>query len=194
MDSKKKKRIFKIFNYFIFILVAFFALSILFSKFSMGGLRFLTVQSGSMEPAVKMGSLVVVKNQKEYKTDDIITFHSTSTTKETTTHRIVDIIDDDGVEKYQTQGDANGTPDGILIPRGRVVGKVTSNVPYLGYPIAFSRTLPGLVILVIIPAMIIIYEETGNIKKEIQKYLKQKKKNKPTTKSAEPSAKGDKNE
>lgn len=172
----KKNKIIKVVTYLIYVLLIFFTLSAISSKISAGGLHFLTVQSGSMEPTIKMGSLVIVKKQTDYKVDDIITFYSTSKSKETTTHRIVNLVQDQ-VLKYQTQGDANGTPDGILIPKTWVVGKVISHVTYLGYPISFSRTLLGLVILIVIPATIIIYEEIKKIKKEWAK-LKQEKKNK----------------
>jgi len=37
------------------------------------GLRTFVVQSGSMEPAIKTGSLVFVKPQSDYQVSDIIT-------------------------------------------------------------------------------------------------------------------------
>ncbi len=165
----KKVNYWQIITYIIYALVIIFAISAILSRFSVGGVRLLTVQSGSMEPAIKMGSVVFVKAQDNYKIGDIITFRTSASLEETTTHRIVDVIEEDDITYFQTQGDANGTPDGQLIPKDWVVGKAKFAIPYLGYPVAFVKTLPGLIILVIIPAIIIIYDEILNIKKELAK-------------------------
>ena len=62
-----------------------------------------------------------------------------------------------------------------------MIGKVISKIPYIGYPISFTRTLPGVIILIVIPATIIIYEEVGNIRKEWRKRKKVKNNQKITT-------------
>ncbi len=172
----KKINYWQILTYTIYVIIVIFAISAILSRFSIGGIRVLNVYSGSMESAIKMGSVVFVKSQDNYAKNDIITFRTSASLKETTTHRIIDIIEEDGVVQFQTQGDANGTPDGQLTPKDWVMGKVKFAIPYLGYPVAFVRTLPGLIILVIVPAVIIIYDEILNIKKEL---AKRKKKNKP---------------
>ncbi len=168
----KKINYWQIITYIIYVIVIVFAISAILSRFSIGGVKLLTVQSGSMEPAIKMGSVVFAKSQNEYLKNNIITFRTSASLEETTTHRIVDTIEEDGVIQFQTQGDANGTPDGQLIPKDWVVGKAKFAIPYLGYPVAFVKTLPGLIILVIIPAVIIIYDEVLNIKKELAKRKK----------------------
>jgi len=55
------------------------------------------------------------------------------------------------------------------------VGKVELSIPFVGYPIAFAKTLPGLIVLIIVPGTIIVYNELLNIKKEIIELLKKKK-------------------
>ena len=47
-----------------------------------------------------------------------------------------------------------------------IIGKKIAAVPYLGFPISYAKTTPGLILLVIIPAVIIIYDEMQKIKKE----------------------------
>ena len=66
-----------------------------------GGYRVFVVQSGSMEPAIKTGSIVVVVPKKEYKKDNIITFLADphldlKDIKSTITHRIISVHDDEG--------------------------------------------------------------------------------------------------
>ena len=56
-----------------------------------------------------------------------------------------------------------------------IIGKEIVAVPYLGFPVGYAKTTPGLILLVIIPAVIIIYDEMQNIKKEIQKKIDYRK-------------------
>lgn len=170
----KKTDFFKIMSYFVYAIVIVFAFLAISAKFSLGGIRLLVVQSGSMEPTIKTGSLVITKAKDAYQIGDIITFRSSQNSQETTTHRIVD-------EKYQisgkvfiTQGDANDSPDSGQLTSERILGKTITDIPYFGYLVSFTRTLPGLIILIIIPATIIIYDEILKIKKEI--ILKRKEK------------------
>lgn len=124
-----------------------------------------------MEPAIKVGSVIIVKNQKEYQVGNIVTVKAERNTKDTFTHRIAEIIEDKETNKisYRTKGDANEEPDGEPITSKRVVGKVVLSIPFIGYFVAFAQTRAGLIILVIIPAALIIYSELANIKNEILK-------------------------
>jgi len=71
----------------------------------------MVVQSGSMEPAIHTGSVVMVKPASDYKIGDVITFGEVSKTKAPITHRIYDIKVVDGNPVYITKGDANNAPD-----------------------------------------------------------------------------------
>jgi signal peptidase len=53
-----------------------------------GNFKVLTVLSGSMEPNIHTGSVVVVKPTKDYKIGDVITFGPYTKTQTPTTHRI----------------------------------------------------------------------------------------------------------
>lgn len=101
---------------------------------------------------------------------------NTEKPQETTTHRIVGVEYQGNNIFFATQGDANGSPDLTKTILSQIVGKVIFKIPYFGYVVAFSRTLPGVVILIIIPATIIVYDEINKIKEEIKK---RKKKAKP---------------
>lgn len=147
------------------------------------GLRTFVVQSGSMEPAIKTGSLVFVKPQSDYQVSDIITakLDTNSDIKNpatTVTHRITDINTDDGNISYVTKGDANQSPDMNPRPKDMVIGKVILTLPYLGFPVGFAKTQTGFIIMIVIPATIIIYGELLKIKGEIVAIIKNKKNSK----------------
>ena len=166
----------KIISNTIFALVIVFALLIIASSLSIFGTRMFVVKSGSMEPEIHTGSVVFDKTAKEYKVGEIITF-KVSNSKDTVTHRIDEVrMDAEKKVFYQVKGDANNAPDQDLVSKENVVGKVSFTVPYLGYLVAFIKTLPGLIIFVIIPATIIIYQEITNIHSEIRRLREAKKK------------------
>jgi len=161
-------------SYIFYGLLILFALVIIFSKFSVGGIRLFAVQSGSMVPTIRVGSVVFVKPRNEYRKDDIITFYNSAFKKETTTHRIIEIKEKFGSVFLRTKGDANNAPDSDLVPLDRVLGKAMFSIPYAGYLVAFIRTLPGLIFLIIIPAVLIIAEEILKIKKELYLWKRRK--------------------
>jgi signal peptidase len=171
MINWKKIKIWPIVTGIIYLIVIVFAITALMSKFSIGGIKLFTVQSGSMEPAIKVGSMVVTKSQDTYQVSDVITFKDREDAQKTTTHRIVG-KEDTGIIRYTTQGDANDAADSNQVLPPQIIGKVIFKIPYFGYPVAFARTWPGVIILIIIPATIIIYDEVGNIRKEWRKRKK----------------------
>jgi len=127
-----------------------------------GGWKLFTVQSGSMQPAISVGSLVLVKPAGEYAVDEVITF---KTGPAPTTHRINRI--EAGV--IITKGDANDTPDSEPVRPENIIGKVVLSLPYAGYPVTFAKSKEGFLLLIVIPATLIIYSEILNIKNEIKK-------------------------
>lgn len=130
-----------------------------------------SVVSGSMEPTIKTGSIVFVKPVKQYSVNDIVTMKS-SEPRKTVTHRIITKIVKNGRVSYETKGDANKSADTQELLSQNIIGKVFLTVPYLGYPIGYSKTLPGLIFMIIIPATIIAYGELMNIKNEALRLLK----------------------
>ena len=163
---KKLKRVGKIIYWFILAGLGLVAIFVGISVLNLpGGYKLFTVQSGSMQPAFKIGSLVVVKPAGEYVIGDVITFKNAPPT---TTHRIQNISE--GI--YTTKGDANDAPDSEPARREQILGKVVLAVPYAGFPVAFAKSKEGFMLLIVIPATIIIYGEILNIKNEIKKLKK----------------------
>lgn len=164
--------------YYIFVgFIAFIALLLIVSVFPIpGNYKVLTVLSGSMEPKIKTGSVVVVKPAKDYGVGDIITFGKISKTETPITHRIKEVKLSEGNTVYVTKGDANESADPKEISKNEVIGKTLFSVPFLGYAIAFAKKPVGFMILIIIPAIVIIYDELKKIWQEILKMKKKKEK------------------
>jgi signal peptidase len=172
------KKIFKTIYYIIFAFIVLIALLLIVSVLPItGNIKFLTVLSGSMEPTIKTGSIILVKPASDYKIGDIITFGQITKTTPSTTHRIADIKVVGGQPVYITKGDANNSVDTREIQKSDIIGKMIVKIPYLGYVIDFVRKPIGFMLVIIIPAVVIINDEIRKIWKEIMK-LKNKKKEK----------------
>ena len=156
----------KVINISIFVLVVIFSLFVIAANYSLFGIRIFVVKSGSMEPAIKTGSLVIDKVNDEYNIGDIVTFHDSTDSSLTITHRIAEKTTQNNVTMYETKGDANNTNDSLLLSGDRIIGKERFTIPLLGYLVGFARTPLGLMILIVIPATILIYEEVNKIRKE----------------------------
>lgn len=173
------KKIFKAIYYLILAVIAIIAVFLILSVIPIkGGIKTLVVLSGSMEPKIHTGSVVVVKPEKEYKVGDVITFGENTKTKKPTSHRIYEIKDSDGVKTYITKGDANNAPDQKPVAESEIMGKVLFSVPYAGYGVVAAQKPVGFLLIVVVPAVIIIYEEAQKIKKEIMLKLDYRRRNK----------------
>ena len=141
-------------------------------------IRLFSVLSGSMEPNIKIGSLVVVGPQDNYQKDSIITYYSEKNFTQTVTHRIIEISKDEDIGKisYQTKGDANEDSDSEKVPLSRVIGQVLFSIPFLGRILNFAQTQLGFLLLIVIPGTLLVYTEIQNIKSEIVKLIKTKRK------------------
>jgi len=143
-----------------------------------GNYKLMSVMSGSMHPTIKVGSLIVVKSipVKNYKIGDIITFRPEGATKDNVTHRIVGIEQKEGTLFFKTKGDANDTPDQKLVAPNQIIGKELLAIPFMGYLLTYIKTLPGLIFFIFVPAIIIIAEEIVNIRKEIKRLARKRRK------------------
>ena len=165
--------------YYIFVaLIVMIACLLIFSAFPIpGNFKVMTVLSGSMEPALHTGSIVVVKPAEHYDIGDIITFGPAAKTKTPTTHRIHDIQVIEGKASYITKGDANNTPDAKEVLERDILGKVLFSVPFVGYAVDAAQKPIGFMLIIVVPAVFIIFDELKKVKDEIVK-LRNKKKDK----------------
>lgn len=169
-------KITKIISNVINAIIIIVAILVLVSIFPVtGNHKILVVKSGSMEPAIKTGSVVFVSPQKEYKINDIITFAGRGNKESSITHRVIDIEDANGKKNFVTKGDANNAEDESRVALDGIIGKVSFSVPYAGYIVVAAKQPLGFTLLIIFPAGLIIFEEIGKIRKEIKLSRKKKK-------------------
>lgn len=171
-----KMKIFKIIYSIIIAFIVLIALLLIVSVLPItGNYKVMTVISGSMAPAIKAGSLVMVKPVSDYKIGDVITFGPYSKTKAPTSHRIYDIKVVDNEPRYITKGDVNNAPDAREIKKSDILGKVLFSVPYVGYAVDFAKKPIGFALIIIVPAALIIFDEVKKIWKEAVKIKNEKK-------------------
>lgn len=83
------------------------------------------VKTGSMEPAIPAGSLIVIQEQDSYQPGDVVTYEGSGLPS--VTHRVISISN--GI--VTAKGDANNTEDPPF-PADRIIGKVRYVIPALG--------------------------------------------------------------
>jgi signal peptidase I len=123
------------------------------------------VLSGSMEPTIKTGGIVMVKPASEYQIGDVITYQYGHYSRNLTTHRIIGKTE----EGFITQGDNNNAADLHPVEREQIKGKVLLTIPYVGYAANFARSKFGAILFIFIPALLIIVSESIKIFKEVKK-------------------------
>lgn len=129
------------------------------------------VKSGSMEPDIETGSIIFVENVSTDRINksDIITFTSGGEENPTkTTHRVINVSENEKGTFFHTKGDANEDPDPVMVPAENVLGRFVFSIPRLGYVIRWAGTQKGFIVLLVIPATLLISKELWNIKEEIQ--------------------------
>ena len=116
----------------------------------------LVVQSGSMEPTIMTGDVIVIKKSYEYEIGDVITFNDTQSRM--VTHRISANVSENKNE-FITKGDANRTEDNAVVSISDVIGKVVYTIPDLGFFIVFAKKPVGIAIFLIVPSVLIVLDE-----------------------------------
>lgn len=142
-----------------------------------------TIISGSMIPNINVYDVVIdvrVDEPEDIEIGDVITFYSDSPELRggTITHRVISIIkNSDGSYNYQTKGDNNLVEDSATVPYEKVIGKVALRIPQLGRVQFFLASSFGWLLLIMIPALYIIF-------KDIHRLIKLKKANNSKTNEA----------
>ncbi|ETI70139.1 signal peptidase I [Neobacillus vireti] len=159
------KRTFKWIGNIIFALLIIMSISALFSILqskkepgqmpSILGYKVMTVLSGSMEPLLKPGDIVVARpiDLEKVKVNDVITFRNNQHTL--VTHRIIDLVTNDGEVFFQTKGDANNVEDEGLISSEQLEGSLFFYIPKAGYIANFLQSSMGIILLVTVPLLIL---------------------------------------
>ncbi|MBI3619601.1 signal peptidase I [Candidatus Roizmanbacteria bacterium] len=159
-------KIFKsVFNLLSWVFIGLFILLVVFTVGSntniLGGYKSYLVQSGSMEPTIMIGDIIIDHKPTQYVKNDVITFVDKE--QRIVTHRIIGVSAGNNELQITTKGDANRAEDGDQIGEKNIIGKVIFIVPKLGYLVAFTKSLPGFILLVLGPIAIIIFDEITKV-------------------------------
>lgn len=147
------------------------------------GVAPLSVQSNSMEDTFSTGDLLLsqVTNDpgETYEVGDIVTFAIEINGESVlNTHRIVEVIDDDSITYYKTQGDnkdTNPEPDIDLQSASTIVAKYTgTKISGLGNVLSFIRTQLGFFLCVLLPMIIFFVYEAIRVVMNIIAYNNEK--------------------
>ncbi len=120
------------------------------------------VQSGSMYPTIRTGSLIAIQPIESPEVGEIITYQRSSR-QTPITHRIIDTLIENGQIQYITKGDNNEFQDMEPVTKEMVLGRVSLVVPFIGYGINFARTPIGFTLLIIVPAALVVFDELKKI-------------------------------
>lgn len=131
-------------------------LAVLLWGFKLLGFDVFVVQSGSMEPNYHVGSLVYVQpvDAAELETGDVITFELGGGVRGT--HRIIEVLDEDGTLAFRTKGDNNDVADYNPVLTQDIVGEVKFTIPYLGFLITYIQQPPGTYITISFVAVLLL--------------------------------------
>ena len=117
--------------------------------------------SGSMEPTISPGDVVIDEEIKPMNASvgDIVTFRDPEDQSKLLTHRVVAIRRKGLQLWFTTQGDANNTQEHWRVPARGQIGRVMYIVPWVGHVAVLARTGLGWALLVGIPLLLIAGEE-----------------------------------
>lgn len=117
--------------------------------------RTYAVLSGSMDPAIQVGSLIVdvPVGADQLRPGDVVSFQRPDNPAQVVTHRVVKIGPGPGGTVYQTRGDANGTPDDWTVTANPRNWRMAFTVPLVGYALVYLKTPLGQLLTVLLPAI-----------------------------------------
>lgn len=121
------------------------------------GYRTLTVLSGSMEPTLHVGDVVLVDqvSPTAVRVGDIVTFRDPEDPTRLITHRVREIHVSGPNVEFVTKGDANTSVEHWKINHDGTVGRVVTHIWRLGFLMFWIRSRYGRLGLVVIPALVL---------------------------------------
>ncbi len=126
---------------------------------SIGGYLPMIVLTDSMLPEIESGDLIICHtiDAEDVKVNDVISFFDPAGSgTSVVTHRVLEIIEEDGELMFRTKGDNNNTEDKDLVPGENLVGIYKSRIAGAGNVAMFMQSTAGLIICVVLPIVLLV--------------------------------------
>lgn len=182
-----KKTIMKILNIFKIVLLAILIIFVIATAYqkvipnypSVFGFRTFSIITSSMEPKLKIGDVILIKEQKtsSYKVGDIITFKGMSgdLSGKIVTHEIVGVTKESGRKIFYTKGIKNISNDPAVYEE-QVLGKYIYKFKLFSLIEKIMSTKIGFILIIIIPLGYIYFYEIKDVIHDV-KEIKNKENN-----------------
>jgi signal peptidase len=125
------------------------------------GNQVFTVLSGSMEPTLRVGDVVVESRLAplDARIGDVITFRAPENQAKLITHRVLRVRASGDMVWFETKGDASTGTERWSIAEDGVLGRVSYRIPKLGYVTNRLGSRFGRLGLIVAPALLLgLYE------------------------------------
>lgn len=127
---------------------------------SVGGYLPLIVMTDSMYPEIKSGDLIICRTAQpeEIQVGDVIAFFDPAGNGSSiVSHRVTEVMQQDGQIAWRTKGDNNNTEDRLAVPQEKLVAVYEgTRIPGLGNVALFMQTTPGLIVCVVLPLIALV--------------------------------------
>jgi signal peptidase I len=127
--------------------------------------RPLTVMSGSMQPTIMTGDVVIAMPiaPLDARPGDIVSFNDPGRGGKLVTHRVRSMRQSGSKVNFVTKGDANNSVEKWRVNSDKKIGRTVLTIPKLGRALVFGRTRTGLLVLVLVPLLLLGTLEIASI-------------------------------
>lgn len=162
------KKIFNIFTTVLLVILVLIVIFVFISRIqgespSIFGYHIFRVSSDSMEPTLKVGEIILVKNTPpdQIHNNDIITYRGTQgeLAGKMITHRVIEEPHQEGGKYiFQTMGDKQGALRDPIVEESQIEGKYITSISYLDKLYTFFLSPAGLISFIALILILFGYE------------------------------------
>ena len=131
---------------------------------SVGGFLPLIVLTDSMYPVIESGDLIICRTAEaeDVQVGDVISFFDPAGNGSSiVSHRVIEVTEYNGEVAWRTKGDNNNTEDRLLVQAEDLVARYEgTRLAGLGNVALFMQTVPGLILCVIVPLLLLVGYDT----------------------------------
>ena len=126
---------------------------------NVGGIFPMIVLTDSMFPEIESGDLIICQTEEpeNIKVGDVISFFDPAGNgTSVVTHKVIEVLNENGKISWRTRGIANNADDSLPVPADKLVGVYRSRIPGLGNVVMFMQTTAGLLVCVVCPILLLV--------------------------------------